>query len=187
VAQEFERNHPVYSLCKPCDVKRFNGPPGPSRSPSQLGKGEARASPVASLSERAQPASHGIGAAANRKAQERPEAMSERRKAPWRGRKRVEDPRDKFIGVRCNEKEYANITAAAVRMGLAAGAYLRSVGTGSPGLRAKRRPAVERRALGQVLGLLPTSTKSPAWRTPKARFPASLWGSRPTSERCAPR
>lgn len=74
--------------------------------------------------------------------------------APWRGRKRVETPRKRFIGVRCDEAEHAKIEAAAKRAGLAIGPYLRSLAIGSPGPRAKHQPPVERRALAQVLGYL---------------------------------
>jgi mobilization protein NikA len=74
--------------------------------------------------------------------------------APWRGRKRVEITRDRFISVRCLPDEHAKIEAAAKRAGLAIGPYLRSLAIGSPGPRAKHQPPVERRALAQVLGFL---------------------------------
>jgi len=82
--------------------------------------------------------------------------MTERtgRAAPWRGRKRVEKPRERFISVRCDDAEYAAIEAAAARAELAIGPYLRSLATGSPGPRSKHKPATERRGLAQVLGYL---------------------------------
>jgi hypothetical protein len=74
--------------------------------------------------------------------------------APWRGRKRVEISRKRFVSVRCLPEEYAKIEAAAEKAGLAIGPYVRAAAIGSRGPRAKRRPRVETRALAQALGLL---------------------------------
>jgi len=82
-------------------------------------------------------------------------AVSEaKRPAPWRGRKRVADPREAWVHVRCTPAEHAAISAAAAQAGLSAGAYVRTVALGSPGPRAKRRPSVEREALARALGLI---------------------------------
>jgi len=75
-----------------------------------------------------------------------------KRKAPWRGRKRVKDARTRFIAVRCDETEYTTITESAQRAGLSVGAYLRSAATGEAGPRARRTPPVEYQALGWILG-----------------------------------
>jgi hypothetical protein len=72
--------------------------------------------------------------------------------APWRGRKRVKDPRAKFIAVRCSKEEYAAIRDAADRAGLAIGAFLRAQALGNPGPRAVRRPPVEKTQLARLLG-----------------------------------
>ena len=75
--------------------------------------------------------------------------------APWRGRKRVKDPRTKLIpAIRCTEEERVAIKAAADQAGLSVGAYLRATALGSPGPRAVRRPPVERKELARLLGHL---------------------------------
>jgi len=74
--------------------------------------------------------------------------------APWRGRKRVEDPRAKFIALRCTTKERSIIDETATQAGLSVGAYLRALALGSAGPRAVRRPPVERKELAQLLGHL---------------------------------
>lgn len=70
------------------------------------------------------------------------------------GRRRVEDPKQAFIAVRCTVQERATITEAAAKSGLAVGAYLRATALGSPGPRAVRRPPVERKELARILGHL---------------------------------
>lgn len=77
-----------------------------------------------------------------------------RKAAPWRGRRRVPDPKGRFVAVRCTDAEHAALTAAAAQAGLSVGAYLRAQGLGSPGPRAVRRVAVERTELARALGLL---------------------------------
>src|SRR5579859_622193 len=79
--------------------------------------------------------------------------MSER-VAPWRGRQRVDDPRERFVAVRCTDGEYATITAKAALAGLPRGTFLRVAAIGTAGPRAQRRPPLEKKALAQVLGLL---------------------------------
>jgi hypothetical protein len=71
-----------------------------------------------------------------------------------RGRRRVENPKQAFIAVRCTAQERAAITEAAAKSGLAIGAYLRATALGSPGPRAVRRPPVERKELARLLGHL---------------------------------
>ncbi|HEX3983909.1 MAG TPA: plasmid mobilization relaxosome protein MobC [Acidisoma sp.] len=74
--------------------------------------------------------------------------------APWRGRRRVADPKARFVAVRCTDAEHATLTAAAAQAGLSVGAYLRTMALGSPGPRAVRRPSVERADLARLLGEL---------------------------------
>lgn len=74
--------------------------------------------------------------------------------APWRGRRRVDDAKTKFISVRCTAQERAQIDALARQAGLSVGAYLRRLAIGSAGPRAVRRPPVERRELARMLGHL---------------------------------
>jgi hypothetical protein len=75
-----------------------------------------------------------------------------KRHAPWRGRKRVEDSRDALIHVRCTHHERAAIKAAADQAGLSVGAFLRALALGDAGLRAVRKPPVERAELVRLLG-----------------------------------
>ena len=75
-------------------------------------------------------------------------------KAPWRGRRRVDDAKTSFISVRCTEDERVLIDTAAARSGLSVGAYLRTLAVGKAGPRAKRRPPIGRAELGRLLGEL---------------------------------
>jgi len=74
------------------------------------------------------------------------------RAAPWRGRRRVKDPRSHFIAVRCSDTEYAAIIESAKRAGLSIGAYLRAAALGDSGPRSVRRPPLEHQALAWVVG-----------------------------------
>jgi hypothetical protein len=76
------------------------------------------------------------------------------RKHAAAGRRRVENPKQAFIAVRCTVQERAAIKEAADKSGLAVGAYLRATALGSPGPRAVRRPPVERKELARLLGHL---------------------------------
>jgi hypothetical protein len=76
-------------------------------------------------------------------------------KAPRRyGKRKLPDARGKFVAVRCSATEHATLTAAAAQAGLSVGAYLRTLALGRPGLRAVRRPPVEKEALARLLGEL---------------------------------
>jgi hypothetical protein len=76
------------------------------------------------------------------------------RKHAARGRRRVENPKQAFIAVRCTAQERAAIIDLATKSGLAIGAYLRATALGSPGPRAVRRPPIERTELARLLGHL---------------------------------
>lgn len=66
---------------------------------------------------------------------------------------RVKDARTRVIPpIRCSEQEQAAIKAAADRAGLAVGAYMRAAALGDAGPRAVRRPPIERKELGRLLG-----------------------------------
>lgn len=80
--------------------------------------------------------------------------MSERRPAPWRGRPRVDDPREKWTHVRWTEAEHQELAARAGEAGLSVGAYLRAVALGSAGPRAVKRPPVNRVMLAKLLGAI---------------------------------
>ena len=73
-------------------------------------------------------------------------------RAPWRGRKRVAEAKEKFIAVRCTESDRTRIAAKATEAGLSIGAYLRAAALGSAGPRAVKKPRVEREQLARLLG-----------------------------------
>ncbi len=77
-----------------------------------------------------------------------------KRAAPWRGRRRVADPKNVPITIRCTAEDHAVIDSKAAKSGLKIGPYLRSLALGSPGPRAARRPPVERTELARLLGHL---------------------------------
>jgi hypothetical protein len=62
--------------------------------------------------------------------------------------------RGRLVAVRCTPEEAASLEARADAAGLSVGAYLRAAALGTTGVRAVRRPSVEKAALGRALGLL---------------------------------
>jgi hypothetical protein len=76
------------------------------------------------------------------------------RSAPWRGRRRIADPKQAKISFRCTAGDHAAIDESATKAGLSIGAYLRTLALGSAGPRAVRRPPVERKELARLLGHL---------------------------------
>lgn len=82
-----------------------------------------------------------------------PVASAKKKKpAPWRGRMRVADARNRLIHLRCTEYERAAIKAVAEQAGLSVGAFLRALALGDTGPRAVRRPPIERAELARLLG-----------------------------------
>ena len=75
-----------------------------------------------------------------------------KRRAPWRGRKRAADTKEKFIAVRCTLNDHAFIAETASQAGLSVGAFLRTLALGTAGARAVKRPRIEREQLAQLLG-----------------------------------
>ncbi len=73
------------------------------------------------------------------------------RPAPWRGRKRTANPRDKVLRIRCTGAELEQMDARADTAGLSLGAFVRAATLGSPGPRAVKRPRVERAQLALLL------------------------------------
>jgi hypothetical protein len=83
---------------------------------------------------------------------ETPATPAARKPAPWRGRKRVSDAKEKFIAVRCTAEDRALIAETAGQAGLSVGAYLRTLALGRAGPRAVKRPHAEREQLARILG-----------------------------------
>lgn len=77
-----------------------------------------------------------------------------KKSAPWRGRRRVADPRSQVVHIRCTPASHAAYMAAAAQAGLSLGAYFRALADSTPGPRAVRRPPVERAELARLLGEL---------------------------------
>ena len=81
-------------------------------------------------------------------------SAKKKKRAPWRGRKRVKDSRDALIHVRCTYYEREAIKAIAEQAGLSVGAFLRALALGDPGPRSVRRPPIERLELARLLGAI---------------------------------
>jgi Bacterial mobilisation protein (MobC) len=75
-----------------------------------------------------------------------------RHAAPWRGRRRVSDPKLCFIAVRCTIEQHAAIRERATNASLSIGAFLRARALGDPGPRSVRRPRVGQAELARLLG-----------------------------------
>jgi hypothetical protein len=73
-------------------------------------------------------------------------------RAPWRGRKRAADTKEKFIAVRCTLDDHAFIGETAAQAGMSIGAFLRTLALGTAGARAVKRPRIEREQLAKLLG-----------------------------------
>ena len=81
-----------------------------------------------------------------------PATTPDRKPAPWRGRRRVMDVKEKFIAVRVTVEDRAKIADAAGEAGLSIGAFLRSLALGSAGARAVKRPQRRARGAGAAVG-----------------------------------
>jgi hypothetical protein len=77
-----------------------------------------------------------------------------KRSAPWRGRRRVKDPRNRLINLRCTDHERVAIQTIAEDTGFSVGAFLRLLALGNAGPRAVRKPPAERAELARLLGEL---------------------------------
>jgi hypothetical protein len=75
-----------------------------------------------------------------------------RHAAPWRGRRRVTDPKVRFIAVRCTIEQHVIIRERAIQSGMSIGAFLRARALGDPGPRSVRRPRAGQTELARLLG-----------------------------------
>ena len=75
-----------------------------------------------------------------------------KRRAPWGGRKRAADTKEKFIAVRCTLDDHAFIGETAAQAGMSIGAFLRTIALGRAGARAVKRPRIESEQLAKLLG-----------------------------------
>lgn len=85
-----------------------------------------------------------------------PEAatISTKRPAPWKGRRKVADPKSRAFAIRFTPAQLAQLAAAANDAGLSVGTFARTVLLGSPGPRAMRKPPVQKAELARLLGEL---------------------------------
>ena len=74
--------------------------------------------------------------------------------APWRGRRKVADPKTKIVPIRFTDEQYERLAEKANRAGLSIGAAARAILLGDAGPRAVKRPPVEKVALARLLGAL---------------------------------
>jgi hypothetical protein len=79
---------------------------------------------------------------------------SPKRSAPWKGRRKVADPKSKAFAIRFTPAQFAQVADAANDAGLSVGAFARTVLLGSPGPRAVRKPPVQKAELARLLGEL---------------------------------
>ena len=80
------------------------------------------------------------------------QAPRKRHAVSQRGRKRADNPRQRFVTMRCSRGEYTAIEEKSSRAGLSVGAFLRAQALGNAGPRSVKRPPIERRELARILG-----------------------------------
>ncbi len=74
--------------------------------------------------------------------------------APWKGRRKVADPKSKIVPIRFTPEQYEQLSEKANRAGLAIGAAAREILLGEAGPRAVKRPPVEKAQLARLLGAI---------------------------------
>jgi len=72
--------------------------------------------------------------------------------APWGGRPRVSDPKNRRLTLRLTGSQFEQLSASANRAGMSLGALLRVKAFGGRDPRAVRRPPVEVRELARLYG-----------------------------------
>jgi len=81
-------------------------------------------------------------------------AKKPKRAAPWKGRRKVADPKSKPFPIRFTPQQFEQLDATAREAGMSVGAFARAVLMGSPGPRAVRKPPVQKAELARLLGEL---------------------------------
>jgi hypothetical protein len=76
------------------------------------------------------------------------------RAAPWKGRRKVADPKSKPFPIRFTPEQFEKLDATAREAGMSVGAFARAVLCGSAGPRAVRKPPVQKAELARFLGEL---------------------------------
>ena len=75
-----------------------------------------------------------------------------KRRAPWRGRPRVDQAKGRRIAVRLTDDDHSFLEQTAKDAGLSVGAFLRTIALGTAGARAVKRPPIDRKQLAKLLG-----------------------------------
>ena len=75
-----------------------------------------------------------------------------KRRAPWRGRPRVDQAKGRRIAVRLTDDDHSFLEQTAKEAGLSVGAFLRTIALGTAGARAVKRPPIDRKQLAKLLG-----------------------------------
>jgi len=81
-------------------------------------------------------------------------AKRPKRAAPWKGRRKVADPKSKSFPIRFTPQQFEQLAATASDAGMSVGAFARAVLLGSPGPRAVRKPPAQKAELARILGAL---------------------------------
>jgi hypothetical protein len=77
-----------------------------------------------------------------------------KRRAPWKGRRKVADPKSRIVPIRFTPEQYERLSEKANRSGMAIGAAAREILLGEAGPRAVKRPPVEKMELARLLGAI---------------------------------
>lgn len=75
-----------------------------------------------------------------------------KRAAPWKGRRKVADPKSKPFPIRFTPEQFEELDGRAREAGMSVGAFARAVLLGSPGPRAVRKPPIQKAELARLLG-----------------------------------
>ena len=81
-------------------------------------------------------------------------AAKPKRAAPWRGRRKVADPKSKSFPIRFTPGQFEQLDRKASDAGMSVGAFARTVLLGDAGPRAVKRPPVQKAELARLLGEL---------------------------------
>lgn len=81
-------------------------------------------------------------------------ARTGKRSAPWTGRRKVADPKNRIFPIRFSTEQYDQVSEKANRSGMDIGPWARTILLGSPGPRAVKRPPIEKQLIAKLLGAI---------------------------------
>jgi hypothetical protein len=97
---------------------------------------------------------HKIGRQRERRSMDEGTAAKSKRAAPWRGRRKVDDPKSKPFPIRFTPGQLEKLSEKASDAGMSIGAFARETLLGSAGPRSVRKPPVQKAELARLLGEL---------------------------------